>query len=216
MNLDNTFREVLDILKIHGHEIMMAFYGDEQKAELKKSCTPEKWVTMEHELMYYSCYEGGEFLPTLFGLKGYNRYASFEKLSNVDVPHLKQNHIYHCELHTGIAGDDGFGANQVHYFTIFYSDVVVLLQTYGGVDGILVKYVHSDINDILNEIMNGSGEDYRRLFEIPSDMEHVLDFDVVTLKYVKQPLMVPTLQDLDDLLQTKDLGFAMEKIDYHI
>ena len=215
MATTNTFREVVDILKIHGHEIMMAFYGNEEKCNLQRDFTPEEWETEQHNLMFYSCYEGAEFLPMLFGLQDYNRDAFFEKTPVQTESAMKKGYIYHCKVNTYNETRE-YGSTQVHYFTVYVSDVVVLFQTYGGTDGILVKYVHNDINDILDEIIAGSGESYKRLFEIPKHMHHALSFDFVDLQYVRQPLFTPNLEHLDKLLKTKGLEFAADKIAYYI
>lgn len=210
----NTFREVLDILKIHGHEIMMALYGDECKRALRLDFTPEEWEIEEKSLMFYSCYEGGDFFPILFGLKNYDRRTIFDDRPEVSVANLKRNYIYHCEINTYVESKD-YGSTQVHYFTVLHSDdATILLQTYGGTDGILVKYVYADINIVLSDIIGGSSETYRRLFEIPKYMEHVLTFNQATLKYVGQSLFIPDLKFLNSILQPAGLDFAAKKLGY--
>lgn len=211
----DTFREVLDVLKVHGHEIMMALYGDEEKCNLKRDFTDEEWETEQHNLMFYSCYEGGDFIPKLFGLKTYDRNATFNSTPIRSKAALKNDAIYHCELNTYNESRD-YGSAQVHYFTILVTNVTILVQTYGGVDGILVKYIHGDVNVILNKIISGSGDHYRRLFQVPKDMEHVLNYDFADLKYVKQSLFIPSLDDLNELLQSKGANFAAVAIDYLI
>ena len=82
--------------------------------------------------------------------------------------------------------------------------------------GILVKYIHDDINIIINEILSGSTEHYRRLFEIPKEMEHVLQFVDIDFNYIKQPLFYPNLITLDKLLSSRGLDYAKNKLDNYI
>src|SRR5438445_7082824 len=160
--IQDTFEEVLDILKIHGDDIMMAFYGNECKSYLEQD------GHFEEDLMFYSCYEGGKFFPLLFGFKKFDQ-NQLNKIPNKQLEPLLPDYIYHCRIETRGVKRNYF-TDQVHYFTIFMGEKTILFQTYGGVKGILIKYIHNDINDIIKEIIFGSTEHYRLLFEIPKEM----------------------------------------------
>lgn len=214
---NSEFNEVLDILKIHGHEIMMKLTGNECRETFKRGLG-DRFAQKEKDgkLMYYSCYDGMDLIPRVFGNVDFDRRADLDSISPTRIP-LAVNQIYHCKLDTGTDEED-YGMEQVHYFTIVYAEAqTILLQTYGGTQGILIKYVHSDINELLSAILHGSAETYRRLFEVPTNMEHILEYENSTLAYVSQPLVYPTLSQLDELvLSHMELDYAKVKSQYLI
>lgn len=221
MKSGEEFSEVLDILKLHGDEIMMAFFGNECKVDLMRDLREDfeegtqEFVEAERSLMYYSCYEGGDFIPLMFGWDNYDRDQVLDTVPQLSKISLKSGYIYHCKLETA-SGIANYNTDQVHYFTIFRGERTILLQTYGGTKGILVKYVHNDINEILNQIIRGDGEYYRRLFEVPDYMSHVLHYDVARFYCVKQHLVYPTLKSFDKLLESKGLDFAKLKMNFYV
>jgi hypothetical protein len=213
MNNPEDFSEVLDILKLHGDEIMMAFHGEECMTDLKRDLQ-EEFEAEKDNLIFYSCYEGGKFLPLLFGIKNYDQRNMLDN-TEPELPSFQKGFIYHCLIQT-FASKNDYISDQNHYFTIFCGERTLLFQTYGGAKGILVKYIHGNIKGILKEILQGNTENYRRLFEIPSHMELVLSFRSATLKYVSQKIFYPSLIYLNGILSTKDLDFAANKLDYLI
>lgn len=215
MEQSDTFSEVLDILKVHGDEIMMALYGNECKADLKEG-DPEAFdENGESDLFYYDCYHGGEFFPMLFGLDDYNRHYQLDISPARSQLPLEQGYVYHFLIETRTI-EAAYGNDQNHYFTIFYGERTILLQTWGGYQGILVKYIHGDISEILAGILRGNSENYRRLFEIPEHARRVLQFDTAKIKYVKQIMMRPTLERLNIPLSKVGLNYAKDKLSFYI
>lgn len=138
-----------------------------------------------------------------------------EYIEKRGVPNLRltPGSMYFCQLESrNIAGD--YGSDQTHFFLFIYDEQPTLIQAFGGVKGFTIKRIRSDINALINEILNFNHEIYSRLFEV-SDKE-LLQFDEASFRAVKLPLFYPNLFDLDYFLQLIGLNFAKDKINFTI
>ena len=106
MIIDDTFNDVLDILKIYGDEIMMAFYGNECKAYLEAD------GDFRDDLMFYDCYDGGKFFSLLFRFKSFNQRV-LDRVPIKPLDSLQYGFIYHCKIETtGV--ERNYATDQVH------------------------------------------------------------------------------------------------------
>jgi len=202
------FLDVLGILWQHGHIIMENF------AEVQEQSTSGK---------FYDCVFGNAFLTDLFtenrteNAKLY--YFTFCKSLQAynNKTKIQPGFIYHFQLETELTAEEPSAfESQVHFFTIIYDETPLLLQTLGGVEGILIKRIYGDINEILHDIVKENSETFARLFEVPPDLEDLTYYKIESMYYLKVPLYYPTLTDLDSILSKLGLDYASEKISYLI
>ena len=127
---------------------------------------------------------------------------------------IEKGFIYYFQVDTSNSKNDNYATDQVHYFTIIYDDNPVLIQTFGGISKILVKYFYRDINILLKELLNKNIETYRKMFELSEEFNYLLEFDNLDMIYIKQTIKYPTLKDLDNLISP--LPYAKDKLSFII
>jgi hypothetical protein len=205
---DNEFLDVLGILWQHGDQIMTKY---------------SQAIRSEDKCVWYDCLYGNSFLTKLFGKTTAKRTINF---MNKRRPQGAQEYtsitdigagIYHFRLETELLSETtDINSDQVHYFTIINDSKPLLLQTLGGVKGILIKRIYGDINMILTQLISANSDTFTKLFEVPPYLNELANYQFTSFSYYRQPLHYPTLTDLNRILEPLHLDYAIEKLSYKI
>lgn len=214
------YQLILEILRHHGEEIM-------KRINEKALMVVEEDEEGDDVPAPVDCANGMEVLASIFGFHrtlgtrdallepeitsqtrvGYTRPCEYlEKWSFVNLK-LMPNRIHFCQLNTENSNGD-YSTDQVHYFVVVHDKNPMLLQTFGGVPGITVKPILTEINSLITQILNCQQSVYRDLFEIPAEFSHLLEFDRASFQAVSLPLVYPSLKELNNFFSIYGLNYT--------